>query len=287
MHARFPKNFVLEDRLERYADAIEIVPAAYRGRWTQACYPLGEDGSAQVQEPCRQNAFRAVHLDLGCGKGAYVIEMAKRNPDVLFIGMDYEPICIAYAAQHVLESGVHNAVIIPGTASKLGKFFAPGELSAITINFPTPHPKKRHASERLTTAANLASFRPLLAMGGTITLRTDSQPLFDYSLPQFEAAGYRTRWTSRDDRADHPETPLTEYEIRLSAEGATVHGICAEPGPQPTEQQLTDALAQPQSLYDYVQDSIWNDRSAYVPHGMGYAITNLRNHRDRLAQAGR
>ena len=87
LHIRLPKNFVLEERLERYSAAIETNPYAWCGMWAWACAPVGSP------------AFREVRLDLGCGRGSFTVEMARREPDVLFIGMDAEPICIAYAAQ--------------------------------------------------------------------------------------------------------------------------------------------------------------------------------------------
>lgn len=87
VHVRTPKNFVLEERLERYADAIETNPEAYAGDWREACAPAGS------------KPFEHLHLDLGCGKGTYLVERAHREPDTLFIGMDQEPICIAYAAR--------------------------------------------------------------------------------------------------------------------------------------------------------------------------------------------
>ena len=89
VHVRTPKNFVLEERLERYADAIETNPEAYVGDWRAACAPVGSV------------SFTRLHLDLGCGKGTYLVERARREPDTLFIGMDQEPICIAYAAQKI------------------------------------------------------------------------------------------------------------------------------------------------------------------------------------------
>ena len=270
MRARLPKHFVLEEHLERYADAIEVSAPSLRGCWAEACWPLTDDASGR-------HAYDRVCLDLGCGKGPFLAEMAGRHPDTLFIGMDNEPICIAYAAQLICERGLANAVLVPGTASKLDQIFASGELSAVYINFPTPFPKRRDASKRIITAAHLERYRPLLAPSGTVTLRTDSRPLFDYAIPQFEAAGWRTLWTSYDDRTDHPDTPLSGYERRLSAQGAQVNALCATPGIVPTAERLAHALDLPQSLYDYLPDNLFE--GGYIPHGMSYGIENLRNQR--------
>ena len=92
LHLRLPKNFVLEERLDRYADAIEAFPTSYAGRWAEACAPLTAQGLGR---------FREARLDLGCGKGAFLIEAARREPDVLWVGIDNEPICIAYTAQGI------------------------------------------------------------------------------------------------------------------------------------------------------------------------------------------
>ena len=240
VHVRTPKNFVLEERLERYADAIETNPEAYAGDWREACTPVG--GSS----------FTRLHLDLGCGKGTYLVERAHREPDTLFIGMDQEPICIAYAAQKVCEQELTNALVLPRGAASLPQLFAAGELEAITINFPTPQPKAKYAKKRLVHVDHLMLYRPLFAAGATVTLRTDSKPLRDYALGQFAAAGYDTLWVSDDVRRDHPEHPETEYERRTREMGAVVYGICATPGARPSDEQLAAGRAQEQSLACYL-----------------------------------
>ena len=77
MHARTPKHFVLEERLERYADFIEPAPQDYAGRWAEACYPLG--GTSAAGGAASAGRFREVRLDLGCGKGAFTVESARMD----------------------------------------------------------------------------------------------------------------------------------------------------------------------------------------------------------------
>ena len=296
MHARMPKHFVLEERLERYADTIEVRPGAYAGRWAEACWPLGgadtatdgtaggSAGSASGADAPERARYQRVYLDLGCGKGAWIVEAARREPDALFIGVDGEPVCIAYAAQHILEAGVRNALAVPGRAEQLPALFAPGELAGISLNFPTPAPKRRDARTRLVNAGHLALLRPLLGSGAAISFRTDNEPLFNYALPQFEAAGYQLLWTSCDDRAEHPDQPCTEYEARMVAEGARVLALRAvASGPAPTPERLQAARELPQSLYDYLPEDLF--AGGYTPHGMGYGVANLRNARLRREAA--
>ncbi len=279
MHARMPKNFVLEKRLERYASAIEPAPERYAGRWAEACAPLpfsAEKGAAATGA-CGLGRFSSVRLDLGCGKGAFLVESARREPDALFIGMDAEPVCVAYAAQAVCEAAVANAVVVPGNARKLDRYFAPGELERIYVNFPTPHPKAHDARERLTYLDRLLAYRALLAPGGTLNLKTDSQPFYAFTLTQLELAGYKVLEKSRNLRTSRPDDPMTGYEERLCAQGARVHGICATPGPLPARIEQTAAL----SLMDYLPQDL--DSLDYVPLGMERAVENFRNRRTKLA----
>lgn len=264
-HIRTPKNFDLDERIERYADAIERDAPAYAGRWAEACWPL--DGAG--------DGFRRVHLDLGCGKGSFIARCAQRDPDTLFIGMDVEPICVAYAAQRIIGEGLRNAVVVPLGARALPRIFGAGELTGITLNFPTPHPKRHHAAKRLVNVDHLLLYRPLLAPGGTVTLRTDSLPLWEYAKGQFDAAGYEAQWVSADVRREHPEFPETEYEQRLTGRGAAVYGICAAPGQQPDEARIEAGRSAEQSLMRYLPDDL--SALGYVPLGMEAAVENFRN----------
>ncbi len=274
MHARLPKNFVLEERLERYADAIEVAPEHYAGRWAEACLPLGSA------------PYREVRLDMGCGKGGFTAEMALRNPDVLYVGIDSEPICIAYAAQKAIEglrdsagspreglpSGrIPNMVLVPALGTAVSRIFGAGELAGIYLNFPTPFPKKRDAVMRLTHLDQLMLYRTVLAPGASVLLKTDSYPLWRFSLTQFELAGYTTTWVSEDARGERPNDAVSWYEERLGAQGATVYAIEATPGPTPTHVEQTAEL----SLAQYLPDDLTN--LSYVPHGMQGTVTNLRN----------
>jgi tRNA (guanine-N7-)-methyltransferase len=264
MHARLPKNFVLEERLERYADAIELYPERYAGRWAEACHPLG---------PLGTGSFARVHVDLGCGKGAYVLGQAARNPETLYVAIDGEPICIAYTAQHVMEAGLPNVVVVPALGSAMPQVFAPGEVSAITLNFPTPFPRKRDASKRLVILDRLIDYQNVLAKDGTVLLKTDSYPLWRFAQTQFGLAGYEVLWLSQDARAERPDDVPTEYEQRLAAQGANVYAIEGRPGGTPLTYSEPISL----SLVDYLPDDL--ESMGYVPHGMQGSVTNLRNRR--------
>ena len=268
LHARLPKNFVLEERLERYADSIEASPERWAGQWAEACHPL--DAARD------RTSFDEVRLDMGCGKGAFTVEAAAAEKSVLFVGIDFEPICIAYAAQKAEESGLDNVIFSPGVADKVTTYFAEGELSRIYLNFPTPFPRKKEAAQRLTHLDNLLRYRKILAPGATVLLKTDSYPLWGFSRTQFELAGYDIVWESDDARAERPNDPVSWYEERLSAQGASVYAIEATPAREPKRSadgtvEQTASL----SLIDYLPEDL--STMTYVPHGMQGTVTNLRN----------
>ena len=120
----------------------------------------------------------------GLRQGRIYGRMRRRAPDVLFVGLDVDGVCVMRAAERAIAQGVSNAVFVLHDDSDLSETFGEGELSAMLLNFPTPFPKKKKAHYRLTHFERLMSYRPLLAPGAFVRLRTDSMPLRDFSLTQ-------------------------------------------------------------------------------------------------------
>ena len=286
--SRLHKGFSYERRFaacEAYAvkDA-----AAWAGQWA-----YWAPGGAKRAEPLAH-----VVLDLGCGKGEYTVACARARPDVLFVGFDVDAICTLRSAEQAAAAGVDNAVFLlaedPFAAAEdgqcalagasgaphrsgapaeldLARAFTAGELACILMNFPTPFPKKKKAHLRLTYLDRLMGYRRLLREGAGIRLRTDSQPLRDFSLTQFELAGYRVVRRTDDVRAACPDEPWSAYERKLVEQGARALGVFAVPGPAPAHVQQTAPL----SLVSYLPDNL--DALDYVPHGMQGCVENLRN----------
>ena len=287
--SRLHKGFSFAKRFQGCSDWICCDGAAWAGRW-DAWAPGGT---------VRGKAFSHVVLDLGCGKGEYTVACAKLRPDVLFVGFDVDAVCTLRAAEAASAVGVDNAVfLMDGVPSfeehpeqahasrasegrvarsgapaeiDLSTVFAVGELSALLMNFPTPFPKKKKAHLRLTHLERLMGYRRLLREGAGIRLRTDSQPLRDFSLTQFELAGYRVVRRTDDVRAACPDEPWSAYERKLVEQGARALGVFAVPGPAPAHVQQTAPL----SLVSYLPDNL--DALDYVPHGMQGCVENLRN----------
>ena len=163
----------------------------------------------------------------------------------------------------------------------LSTVFVSGELSALLMNFPTPFPKKKKAHLRLTYLDRLMGYRSLLAQGAGMRLRTDSQPLRDFTLTQLELAGYEVTWRSDDVRSEFPDEPWSADERKLTEQGACAFGIAACPGPAPEHVEQTAPL----SLVSYLPGDL--DRLEYVPHGMQGCVENLRNRNARERARGK
>lgn len=297
--SRLHKGFSFANRFRECSDWICCDGAAWAGRWA-AWAPGGA---------VRGKAFSHVVLDLGCGKGEYTVACAKLRPDVLFVGFDVDALCTLRAAEAAAAEGVDNAVfLMDGVPSfeehpeqahasrasvrkgarsgapaevDLSNVFAVGELSALLMNFPTPFPKKKKAHLRLTYLDRLMGYRSLLGRGAGIRLRTDSQPLRDFTLTQLELAGYEVTWRSEDVRAEFPDEPWSAYERKLTEQGACAFGIAACPGPAPEHVEQTAPL----SLVSYLPDNL--DQLEYVPHGMQGCVENLRNRNARERARGK
>ena len=115
-----------------------------------------------------------------------------------------------------------------------------------------------------------------MAKEGVVRLKTDSQPLFDFSLEQVEVAGYNFIWKTRDAQNDFPHDVPSEYEQKLGAQGAKVHAYLIAPGPVPADFTPTE----PVSLVDYLPEDL--ESLTYVPHGMESTVRNLANRARRL-----
>lgn len=170
----------------------------------------------------------ALHLEIGSGKGRFLIEQAKRRKECAFLGMERTS-TVMYKALKKLgreEEAPGNLRFVLADAMLLESLFAAGEVDRIYLNFSDPWPKERHAMRRLTGAAFLARYARVLARDGVIEVKTDNRALFDWSEEQVRAAGWRIEAMTHDLHADEhmrQNNVMTEYEERFSALG---HPIC-------------------------------------------------------------
>ena len=119
-------------------------------------------------------------LELGCGKGEYTLELARRNPDRNYIGVDIKGARLWRGAKTATEEGLRNVAFLRTRIEFIGAFFAPGEVSDIWLTFSDPQMKGEN--KRLSSPVFLERYRRMLAPGGTVHLKTDSRFLHEYTM---------------------------------------------------------------------------------------------------------
>ena len=211
---RMRKKPNLIPRMERCASLLEQQPQSLRGKWLET-YP----------------GYRQLRLELGCGKGRFTADMAAQNPDVLFVALERVPDAMVVAMERVLERQLSNVRFLDLDAVHVAEVFAPGEVSRIYINFPDPWRKTKQYKRRLTAPSFLRLYAEVLTTEGEVELKTDNQPLFEWSLEQFEQEKWSLSALSRDRHANGPVGVLTDYEAKFCQQGIPInHCAAVRPG---------------------------------------------------------
>lgn len=188
---------------------VELTPENYRGRWREH---FGND--------C------PVWLEVGMGKGQFIMELARRHPEINFIGVEMYSSVLIRAVQKREQEEIANLLFLRIDARSLPDCFAPGEIQRIFLNFSDPWPKDRHAKRRLTSRQFLERYAKILEQNGLVEFKTDNRDLYTFSLEEREAAGWRLLCSTEDLHGDSElmrDNIMTEYEERFSARGNPIY----------------------------------------------------------------
>ena len=171
-----------------------------------------------------------LHIEIGMGKGQFLLGLSEVNPDIHYIGMERYSSVMYRVLQKLEETPRENVRLICHDATFLSDMFAPGELDRIYLNFSDPWPKDRHAKRRLTSDRFLPIYDRVLAKGGTLEFKTDNRDLFDYSVETIREYGWEIPVLTYDLHADpklNEGNILTEYEETFSAKGNPICKLIA------------------------------------------------------------
>lgn len=165
-------------------------------------------------------------LELGCGRGEYTVALAERNPDKNFIGVDIKGARMWRGAKTVTERGITNAGFLRTRIEFIASLFAEGEVSEIWITFPDPQMPKQRAKHRLTGPLFLARYAQILAEGGMINLKTDSQFLHEFTKDVIALNELPVEVANNDiygtGYADETLSVKTAYETKFLAQGMPI-----------------------------------------------------------------
>ena len=177
-----------------------------------------------------------IYIEIGMGKGQFLMELARRNPDINYVGIEkYSSVLIrALEKMEEEETPLPNICFIRMDAEDIVKVFAKNEVDRIYLNFSDPWPKDRHAKRRLTSKEFLARYDQILVSDGQVEFKTDNRPLFDFSLEQVEVAGWQLdNYTFDLHHSEYAEgNVMTEYEERFTAKGNPICRLVAHRDPQ-------------------------------------------------------
>ncbi len=190
-------------------------PQAQKGRWNRI-FPENHP----------------IHMEVGMGKGQFLMRMAEKHPDINYLGMEmYDSVLLrALQLREKLENPLGHLFFIREDARLLPEIFEKGEIERIYLNFSDPWPKARHAKRRLTSREFLARYERILPDGGEIEFKTDNRVLFDFSLEEIRDAGWSLLACTYDlhkDPALMEGNVMTEYEEKFSGMGKPICKLVA------------------------------------------------------------
>ena len=168
-----------------------------------------------------------IHIEIGMGKGQFLMTLASRNPDINFVGIERVPTVLYKALKKQEELKLPNLKLMAFNADEINAVFEKDEVERIYLNFSDPWPKDRHALRRLTSPRFLKLYDEFLAKDGFIEFKTDNRSLFDYSLEAAVEAGWKTRDITYDlHNSEYVEgNIMTEYEVRFSSMGIPINRV--------------------------------------------------------------
>ena len=205
-------------RLRNVKNAREIVdnsifvihePKEYKGRYNEV---FGNDNP--------------IELEIGMGKGNFIIDKAIKNPNINFIGVERYESVLCRALEKIEDKQLPNVRVICIDAIELGEVFDK-EISTIYLNFSDPWPKKRHAKRRLTSHVFLPVYDLIFKNEKVIVQKTDNIGLFESSIVSLSTYGYVIDDVSLDLASTGMENSLTEYEAKFMSQGIRINYLKA------------------------------------------------------------
>lgn len=207
MRQRNIKN--LEERLAQNSSFVIEDPRAMRGHW---------------HDVFGQSVSRPLYLEIGCGKGKFILTRAQQEPENCYIAVEGQANVILRAMEKAEQAELSNLRLFIDYVHDLRDYFEEGELDGIYLNFSDPWPKARHEKRRLTYCRRLENYFEVLKPEGFVEFKTDNDALFAFTLEQIPLAGLKIAEETRDlhnsDFASRLVT--TEYEDKFRKTGKKI-----------------------------------------------------------------
>lgn len=168
-----------------------------------------------------------IEIEIGMGKGDFIIEKATRNPNVNYIGMEKYASVLVYAMRKLENKNLPNLRIICFDAIEIDEVFEK-EIDKVYLNFSDPWPKKKHSNRRLTSSIFLEKYTKIFKKNWIIEMKTDNQNLFEFSLISLSQKNYSLETVSLNLYENLPIDNIpTEYEKKFASKGMPIYKVKA------------------------------------------------------------
>ena len=198
--------------MEAHPEMMTMDPASFKGRWQE-----------RFAKP------QPLQVEVGMGKGQFIIGMAKAHPEINFIGLEIESTVAAIAHKNAQPEQLPNLTLVRGDGAGLDTYFEDGSIDRLYLNFSDPWPKTRHEKRRLTYKTFLANYQQVVKPGGGLEFKTDNQGLFEYSLTSLNNFGmiFDDVWLNLHESPENEGNVETEYEQRFASLGQPIYKLKA------------------------------------------------------------
>ncbi len=168
-----------------------------------------------------------VELEVGCGKGGFIIEKAKRNPNINFLAVELLENIVVMAAENAKKQGLTNVRFVNSGAEYLPRYIKENSINNIYLNFSPPYPQDGYENRRLTADAKIEGYKEFLVDGGCVYQKTDDKGLFDYSYAQLVKYNFEVTDLTQELEKGLIDNIQTEYESKFRALSMPIYALKA------------------------------------------------------------
>jgi len=204
----------VENALEKLAEDERVItkPEQYKGNWKEL---FKND--------------KSIHVEFGSGRGGFIVEIARRNPDINYLAFERNSKVIIKGLNNIIGSCPTNFYFVHSDIKKIDEIFDDNSLNRVYLNFSDPWPKDRHSKRRLTYRNFLKLYENKLISRGELHFKTDNDDLFEFSLEELKNCNWDIIMVTRDlHNSEYNEgNVMTEYEEKFVQNGKNINKLIA------------------------------------------------------------
>lgn len=213
---RIRKKKHLEERLKEVSDMLIVVDSDIKD--SRQC----DNNKKLLNYSKTFGNSNKVELEIGCGKGGFITQVARKRTETNFIAVELLQNIIVMACEKAKIENLHNIKFLNCGAEYLKRYIPNNSINAIYLNFSPPYMKNKHGNRRLTRNNPVFDYRDFLVDGGIVYLKTDDKDFFEYSMQSFAEVGFVLHRGSTEYNCEQ-----TEYEKKFIEKGLPIYSFYA------------------------------------------------------------